>query len=182
MKTKRVNIAWRVILLSLVASVNTMVASADSPSVLSRSVVIGETKETKEYKSLSKDFTTANQDGVTYYQSKDRYFIETDEGYKLVSPPAGIKIAELPRGYVSLTVVNRTYYSYKGVLYKDSSNGGYETTQPEVGMSLPELPNADIREVLIDGDRYFEANGLVYKPVLEGEQYVVICTLESLKA
>lgn len=182
MKTKRVNIEWRVLLAALIVSVNVMVASANNPSVLSRSVVVGETKEAKEFKSLSKDFTTSSVDGVTYYESKDRYFIKVEDGYKLVSPPAGIKVAELPKGYAMLTVVNRIYYSYRGILYKDSADGGYETTQPEIGMSLPELPNADIREVLIDGDKYFEVDGLVYKAVLDGEQFVVICTFESLKA
>ncbi|MFI3293894.1 MAG: DUF6515 family protein [Rikenellaceae bacterium] len=181
MKTSKIKMNWHALLIAIFASTTIMTASAETTSnVLSRSIIIRDTKESKEVKSLSKGYTTTNYQDLTYYQSKGRYYVEVADGYKTVAPPTGITVSELPKGYSVVSVLNRKFYSCRGVIYKESSSGGYEIALPEIGMILPELPEADIREVLIDGDLYFEVAGFVYKSVASDEQYVVVCTFDSL--
>lgn len=182
MKTSKNNMKWNAILMVIFALFNFANASADTSGVLSRSVIVREAKVAKEHKSLSKDCTTISFNDVKYYESKGRYFVESGENYKLVTPPTGIKISKLPKGYSTITVIDKEYYSYRGVVYKGSTSGGYEITNPEIGMTLPDLPEADVREVLIDGNLHYESSGFIYKAVSDGEYYVVICTLESLNA
>ncbi len=168
------------LLISIFALATIIPSVAQTSNVLSRSVVVKDVREDKDSKSLPKDYTTINYQGRQYYQSKGRYYIEIEDGYRLVSPPTGLKIDNLPKGYTSITSPNHKYYCCRGVVYIGLASGEYETSLPEIGLTLPELPEAGVREVLIDGKLHYESEGLVYKEFADGEQYVVICTLKSL--
>ncbi|MFR9590491.1 MAG: DUF6515 family protein [Rikenellaceae bacterium] len=171
---------WSVALIALTLFTNVIPLSAEPSNVLSHSVIVRETYAAKEYKTLPKDCESITHNDLSYHLSKGRYYVEIEDGCRLVNPSVGVNIKKLPKGSVTVSSPNQKYYCCRGVVYKDATGGGYETTLPEVGLTLPELPEAGVSEILIDGKLHYEASGMVYKEFADGEQYVVICTLESL--
>ncbi|XLS27901.1 DUF6515 family protein [Flavobacteriaceae bacterium M23B6Z8] len=55
---------------------------------------------------------------VNYYHSAGVWYTKNRTGYVVVTPPAGIVVRSLPRGYRVKKIRGVRYYHYNGVYYK----------------------------------------------------------------
>lgn len=112
--------------------------------------------------------------GVYYRYNGGRYIVAT--------PPLGIRINVLPKGYTELVIGSITYYYYDGCYYIKTDQGQYETvkdpqTQDAVVFTLPE----DAEELTIDGKVFYASNGTLYKVVVtpEGKGFKAVSIIEK---
>lgn len=65
-------------------------------------------------------YTRVYVNGSTYYVNSGVFYIQTSEKepYKEVAPPIGAQITSLPAEAVMITIEDKTYYQYKGIVYK----------------------------------------------------------------
>ncbi len=177
MKRENTKRRWATALTLFIAILNIATVSAEE---VSHSIVIRRIKEAKEVRSLPKKHSTIEYNGTSYYEANDRYYVECEDGFKFATPPSGLKVDALPEGATMFQFLDRKYYIYRGVLYKYTSDGECEITLPEVGMTLTEMPETTTREIVVDGNLYIEADGLMYRPTPDGQHFIVVCTYESL--
>ncbi len=115
---------------------------------------------------------------VGYRYQGGAFYRPYRSGFRVVHAPVGAIIHTLPRGYMSVRINNNNYYRYEDTYYKPCSNG-YEVVeiptqynryraqtnyQYQVGDIAYNLP-AGAMEVIIDGKRYFEAEGRYFLKV-----------------
>ena len=55
---------------------------------------------------------------VNYYYADGVWYNRARGQYVVIGAPQGVKIRRLPRGYKVLKHYGRTYYKYRGVVYK----------------------------------------------------------------
>ena len=84
-----------------------------------------------------------------------RYFF----GY----PSVGFRLGFLPFGYFPFYFGADLYYYNSGVFYRPNDNGGYEVASPPIGAAVTKLPEG-AQSIVIDGQQYFEFNGVYFKP------------------
>lgn len=78
-------------------------------------------------------------------------------------PTIGFHLGLLPLSYYPFYWGSDLYYYSGGVFYRPYDDGGYEVTTPPVGAAVPGLPKG-AKSILIDGQQYFEFNGVYYQP------------------
>lgn len=62
--------------------------------------------------------------GATYYYHDGIYYLQEPQGYVVVKPVAGLRIATLPHGYVTVRVGRDTLYRFNTTYYR-RDNGVY---------------------------------------------------------
>jgi hypothetical protein len=82
-------------------------------------------------------------------------------------PRAGFHVSVLPYGYYPFYVGPDQYFYAEGTFSK-RGNDGYEVAAPPVGAELPKLPKK-AHAITIDGEQYFELNGVYYKEEVNAE-------------
>jgi hypothetical protein len=90
-------------------------------------------------------------------------------------PHLGFYLGVLPFGYYPFYWGDDLYYYYGGIFYSPYDGGGYQVTVPPVGAAIPTLPQG-AKSIMIDGQQYYELNGVYYKSVVNDQQktmYVV---------
>lgn len=121
-----------------------------------------------------------------FYYSGGLFYRQYENQYKVVDPPVGAEINEVPEEASEIVINGQTYYEYKGVYYTkmlDASgktiytvagkDGVLNTEEgaadlPEIGASLSELPEGS-NEVTLKGERYFVSpDGVYFEQVNEG--------------
>lgn len=87
-------------------------------------------------------------------------------------PHLGFYLGVLPFGYYPFYWGNSLYYYYGGVFYSPYDGGGYQVTTPPVGAAVPNLPD-DAKSIVINGQQFYELNGVYYKPVVNDQKKTV---------
>jgi hypothetical protein len=82
----------------------------------------------------------------------------------VVAPPLGFRLRVLPAGCVTIYVDKHPYYYYAGTYYilKDED---YVVVQPPVGALVESVPKGG-KEFVIQGNSYYEVDGIQYQAVL----------------
>jgi hypothetical protein len=99
--------------------------------------------------------------GVDFQYSDGYYYRPYGSVIRMVSPPIGIRLNVLPRGYHRVYAGSLPYYYYGGAYYRDADNN-YEVVDAPLGASIPELPSG-AKAVVINGQKLYELNGSYYK-------------------
>ena len=87
-------------------------------------------------------------------------------------PHLGFYLGILPFGYYPFYWGDDLYYYYGGVFYTPYDGGGYQVTVPPVGAAIPTLPQG-AKAIMIDGQQFYELNGVYYKAVINDQQKTV---------
>jgi len=87
-------------------------------------------------------------------------------------PHLGFYLGVLPFGYYPFYWGDALYYYYGGVFYSPYDGGGYQVTVPPVGAAIPSLPQG-AKSIMIDGQQFYELNGVYYKAVINDQQKTV---------
>lgn len=135
---------------------------------------------------------------VQFYYSGGLYYRHFDDEYKVVVPPVGAEVPNIPAYAQKVTVNGQAYYEYKGVYYKQSENtegkkvyviagkdGVLNTNEGindpndsntdnvqgiKVGDIVNELPES-AREVTLKGERYYVSDdGVYYEEIISGDK------------
>jgi hypothetical protein len=124
--------------------------------------------------------------GVGYHYSNGAFYRPYRTGFRVVSAPIGAVIGSLPLGYRTLHLNNHTYYRYEDTYYDRCSNGyrvieepvsyniessnitNYQYQIGDIALNLP----VGAMEVIIDGRRYYEAQGQYFKEIIRNGQSV----------
>jgi len=90
-------------------------------------------------------------------------------------PQLGFYYGFLPFGYYPFYWGDDLYYYYGGVFYTPYDGGGYQVTTPPIGAAIPSLPDG-AKSIVIDGQQFFELNGIYYKAVVndQGKKVYVV--------
>jgi hypothetical protein len=126
-----------------------------------------------------------------YYYSSGLYYRQYDNEYKVVVPPVGAEVPELPKDAEEVTINGQTYYEYKGVYYSpvekadgktayiiSGKDGVLNTENGDVnagsgarlGDIVEELPE-NSREVTVRGEKlYVSEDGVYYEAVQDGDK------------
>lgn len=117
--------------------------------------------------------------GSQYYNNKSKYYKYSNGKYIWTPPPFGLRVSIIPAIHSIFRFNNINYYCSEGVIYQQASNNEYVVVEPQMGMVVPELPMVNVNQVSIDGNIYFEFDGILYKqiPTVSGIQYEVIGSL-----
>ena len=84
--------------------------------------------------------------------------------YRGYYPHIGFYLNVLPFGYYPFSYGGYPYYYNQGLFYQQY-NDGYQVVEPPVGAEVPRLPRGS-KDITIDGQQYFEKDGVYYLPVV----------------
>ncbi|CAM3923093.1 hypothetical protein SAMN06265348_111127 [Pedobacter westerhofensis] len=126
-----------------------------------------------------------------YYYSSGLYYRQYDNEYKVVVPPVGAEVPNLPEDAQEVTINGQTYYEYKGVYYSPvekadgktayiiSGKDGVLNTEngdinagngARLGDVVDQLPE-NTREVTVRGEKlYVSEDGVYYEAVQDGDK------------
>jgi hypothetical protein len=128
---------------------------------------------------------------VQYYYSQGLYYRQYDNQYKVVVPPVGAEVTQLPSDAQEVTINGQTYYEYKGVYYSplektdgktayiiagkdgvlNTDNGDINAgSGMKIGDVVTELPEGT-RQVTLKGQKlYVSEDGVYYEEVQDGDK------------
>jgi hypothetical protein len=86
-------------------------------------------------------------------------------------PRLGFSIGVLPYGYYPFYYGDFQYYYSDGLFYQYDNNQ-YTVVEPPVGAEVKELPEK-AQSIVINGQQYYELNGVYYQPVTKDDGTVV---------
>lgn len=126
-----------------------------------------------------------------FFYSGGLYYRQDNNSYKVVVPPVGAQVPNIPSEAEEVTINGQTYYEYKGVYYSPTvdANGktvyiiagkdgvlntpesaGDGNSDIQIGDEVSVLP-ANVREVTLKGEKYYVSeDGVYYQDVSEGNQ------------
>jgi hypothetical protein len=87
------------------------------------------------------------------------------------APRLGFSIGVLPYGYYPFYFGPNQYF-YSDGLYYEYENSQYTVVEPPVGAAITTLPG-DAQSIVINGEQYYELNGVYYQPVTKDDGTVV---------
>lgn len=99
------------------------------------------------------------------------YFYTRGYYGSLYYPWLGFGYAYLPYGYYPFWWDNAWFY-YSDGFYYQYNNDQYTVVEPPVGAALKKLPDG-AKSIVIDGQQYYELNGVYYEPVTQDNGEVV---------
>jgi len=121
-----------------------------------------------------------------FYYSGGLFYRQYDNAYKVVAPPVGAEVPDLPDDAREIVINGQTFYEYKGVYYSQTQNADGKTvyvvsgkdgvlntdnnTQdlPKVGDVVSQLPEGS-REVQLKGQKYYVSpDDVYYEEVVDG--------------
>ncbi|GAA0549387.1 DUF6515 family protein [Chitinophaga japonensis] len=104
-----------------------------------------------------------------YYHPPVRYYRAYPRPFYPYYYPFGMRVSVLPYGFVTLGTAWGPYFYYDGVFYRSRGDSErkqeYEVAEPPIGADVPSLPSG-AREVVIDGNTYYEYKGTYYQEVI----------------
>lgn len=95
------------------------------------------------------------------------YFYSHGYYGSLYYPWLGLGFGFLPYGYYPFWWGD-AYYYYSGGLFYQYENDQYTVVEPPVGAEVKTLP-AKAESIVIDGQQYYEMNGVYYQPVTKDD-------------
>jgi len=87
------------------------------------------------------------------------------------APRLGFAIGVLPYGYYPFYFGDYEYF-YSGGLFYEYDNDQYTVVEPPVGAEVTTLPS-DAQSIVINGQQFYEENGVYYKPVTKDDGTLV---------
>lgn len=99
------------------------------------------------------------------------YFYSHGYYGSLYYPWLGLGYGFLPFGYYPFWWGD-AYYYYSGGLFYQYQNDQYTVVEPPVGAEVKSLP-AKAQSIVIDGQQYYEMNGVYYQPITKDDGTVV---------
>jgi hypothetical protein len=96
-------------------------------------------------------------------------FYHYNHGYygSYYAPRLGFAIGVLPYGYYPFYYDDYQYFYSNGLFYQ-YDNDEYTVVEPPVGAEVKTLPS-DAQSIVINGEQYYEVNGVYYKPVTKDD-------------
>lgn len=85
--------------------------------------------------------------------------------YNFYRPYLGLSINVLPYGYYPFYFGSDQFYYSGGLFYRQYDNS-YKVVVPPVGAQVPSIPS-DAKEVVINGQTFYEYKGVYYNSVLD---------------
>lgn len=89
----------------------------------------------------------------------------------LYYPRLGFSLGVLPYGYYPFYWGDSQFY-YSGGYFYQYNNDQYTVVEPPIGAAINELPS-NAQAITINGQQYYEANGVYYTPVTKDDGSVV---------
>ncbi|MCC8425574.1 DUF6515 family protein [Mucilaginibacter sp. UR6-11] len=86
-------------------------------------------------------------------------------------PRLGFSLSILPYGYYPFYWGDAQFYYYGGYFYQQN-NDQYTVVEPPIGAAVNSLP-ANAQSITINGQQYYELNGVYYMPVTRDDGSVV---------
>lgn len=108
--------------------------------------------------------------GINFHYSNEYYYRPYGSDWRIVTPPIGMRIHMLPRGYYRVYGGNLPYYYYGGAYYREQNNE-YEVVDAPMGASVPELPSG-AKAVVINRQKFYELQGTYYKEDIRGNSEI----------
>lgn len=99
-----------------------------------------------------------------YHYDQGVYYIQEDDGYRVVQAPVGAEIKELPEGSQTVEVNETTNNYYYGGTYYEKDGEMYKVVPPTAGTIVPNLPEGG-EEVRIGEQTYVKYGETYYQPV-----------------
>lgn len=129
---------------------------------------------------LPAGYTTIYFKKRDYFHHNGYFYSLVGSNYTVIVPPVGLRVRMLPVGHKKILVAGVPHYYCMGAYYKQADSE-YEIVNPPVGAVVADLPENNVDEITIDGQSYYELDGMVYKTVdtNTGPQYEVVGKLES---
>ena len=116
-----------------------------------------------------------------YHYTNGKYYRFVGGRYVVATPPRHLRVKALPVGFVRVLVGPKPYFYHGGVYYvKALDTEEYEIVEAPQDAIVYILPE-DAEELSIDGERYFESYGTLYKVVTtpDGKAFKVSGQLED---
>lgn len=109
-----------------------------------------------------------------YFRAQSKFYKFDGRRYKVVVPPAGLRVNRIARGAEQFKFKGATYFNDNGIVFKKAGDG-FIVVEPEKGMVLSSLPDINMTILRIDGERYFECGDVIYEKLKgrEGARYEV---------
>lgn len=87
------------------------------------------------------------------------------------APRIGYTCTVLPYGYYPFYWGDYQYF-YSGGLFYTYTDDQYTVVEPPIGAEIDELPS-DVQSIVINGQQYYESNGVYYEPVTKDDGTMV---------
>lgn len=100
--------------------------------------------------------------GTRYYSACGSYLLASGASYRVVTPPIGAIVSNLPEESVVIYDSSNTPYFYHNGTFFSRSNEGYTIVLPPSGIEVPYLPKG-YTSVTIHGDLYYHYGGVTYQ-------------------
>ncbi|MEN9382282.1 MAG: hypothetical protein RI940_1165 [Bacteroidota bacterium] len=113
--------------------------------------------------------------GRPFYYTNGLYYANYGNYYGIVSPPFGLTLGLLPRGYWGFNFGGFPYYYYSGVFYRSTNDQQYQVVEAPIGAEVPNLPN-DAKSIIVNDQKLYEYLGIYYKEVIDlngNRRYIV---------
>jgi len=139
------------------------------------------TRHINSFRVLPHTSITLKHRGVRFHYNEGKYYRHYGGNYINVSPPIGIRISVLPKGYMTFVIDNRAYHYIDGIYYTQRNSGRvYEVVEAPIGAIVHHLP-ISAEQIQIDNKSFFECNLTIYSRInsSQGDAYKVVGRLES---
>ena len=119
--------------------------------------------------------------GVSYRYVNGLYYRPYASGFRIVTPPIGLRVSILPSGFNTVTLAGRPYFVAGGVYYLQSGPSVYIVVQKPVESLVAENPPGEAANaiqhsmvaslpqgtsmVTINNKRYYKVNDTYYEKV-----------------
>ena len=105
------------------------------------------------------------------WRSHGGYFYNRGFYGSLYYPRLGFSLGYLPYGYYPFYWGDSQFYYSNGYFY-NYDGGQYTVVEPPVGAAINSLPS-NAQAITINGEQYYEANGVYYLPITKDDGTVV---------
>jgi hypothetical protein len=116
--------------------------------------------------------------GQPYWYDQGVFYTPYNSGYRVVTPPRGIYINQLPIGYNTVALDGNVYYYFAGIFYASGPQGYYVITAPP-GAVVYDLPEG-CTEIDAGDMTYLQYNNTVFQPIeVDGRNAWEVVELED---
>jgi|GEM_PF-2813566 len=116
--------------------------------------------------------------GQPYWYDQGIFYSPYNNAYRVVTPPAGIYINQLPMGYNTIELGGNEYYYFAGTFYASGPQGYYVITAPP-GAIVYDLPEG-CSEISVGDETYLQYNNTVFQPIeIDGRNAYEVVELDD---
>jgi hypothetical protein len=139
-------------------------------------ITVVKQRNVRMFQTLPDGYSSTIFGGRNFYHYGGRYYGYSGNMYSMVAAPIGIHLRLLPVGTRRVFIDGVPHSYYAGVYYRGIGGNEYEVVEPSIGTIVPELPDDNVEEVMLNGQRLYEYDHILYKSVVtkNGVQYEVV--------